>query len=151
MKRDNGWIHTLLEEAENERVHLQTFMLVKNPSVLFRTGVVLAQMFYVTLFAVLYAVQPRICHRIVGYLEEEAVKTYTHMIEEILREDSPISHWKTKEAPLLAKDYWQLAENASLLDVIYSVRKDEEHHKDVNHFFADDYTQSKENPILPGK
>lgn len=22
MKRDNGWIHTLLEEAENERVHL---------------------------------------------------------------------------------------------------------------------------------
>lgn len=22
MKRDHGWIHTLLEEAENERMHL---------------------------------------------------------------------------------------------------------------------------------
>jgi ubiquinol oxidase len=28
MKRDNGWIHTLLEEAENERMHLLTFMQV---------------------------------------------------------------------------------------------------------------------------
>ena len=25
MQRDNGWIHTLLEEAENERMHLMTF------------------------------------------------------------------------------------------------------------------------------
>lgn len=28
MKRDHGWIHTLLEEAENERMHLLTFMKV---------------------------------------------------------------------------------------------------------------------------
>ncbi|KAK3236288.1 Alternative oxidase, mitochondrial precursor [Cymbomonas tetramitiformis] len=26
MKRDHGWIHTLLEEAENERMHLLTFL-----------------------------------------------------------------------------------------------------------------------------
>lgn len=26
-ERDNGWIHTLLEEAENERMHLLTFMV----------------------------------------------------------------------------------------------------------------------------
>ena len=26
MQRDKGWIHTLLEEAENERMHLLTFM-----------------------------------------------------------------------------------------------------------------------------
>jgi hypothetical protein len=26
MKRDHGWIHTLLEEAENERMHLLTAM-----------------------------------------------------------------------------------------------------------------------------
>ncbi|GAB1520813.1 inducible alternative oxidase 2 [Rhizoctonia solani] len=29
MRRDAGWIHTLLEEAENERMHLMTFMTVK--------------------------------------------------------------------------------------------------------------------------
>jgi Alternative oxidase len=31
MRRDFGWIHTLLEEAENERMHLLTFMLMKKP------------------------------------------------------------------------------------------------------------------------
>ena len=28
LKRDQGWIHTLLEEAENERMHLLTIMYV---------------------------------------------------------------------------------------------------------------------------
>jgi hypothetical protein len=42
MKRDNGWIHTLLEEAENERMHLLTFLKVQKPSLLFRFGVVSA-------------------------------------------------------------------------------------------------------------
>lgn len=32
-------------------------------------------------------------------------------------------------------------------DVVYAIRKDEEHHKDVNHEFADDYTQSVQNPF----
>ena len=26
MRRDYGWIHTLLSEAENERMHLLTFL-----------------------------------------------------------------------------------------------------------------------------
>ena len=32
MKRDHGWIRTLLEEAENERMHLLTFLRLKEPS-----------------------------------------------------------------------------------------------------------------------
>jgi hypothetical protein len=31
MKRDHGWIPTLLEEAENERMHLMTFIKIKQP------------------------------------------------------------------------------------------------------------------------
>jgi len=31
MERDYGWIHTLLEEAENERMHLLTFLTVFPP------------------------------------------------------------------------------------------------------------------------
>jgi Alternative oxidase len=31
MRHDHGWIHTLLEEAENERMHLLTFMDLKKP------------------------------------------------------------------------------------------------------------------------
>lgn len=43
MQRDNGWIHTLLEEAENERMHLLTFMQLRQPGILFRGAVLLAQ------------------------------------------------------------------------------------------------------------
>ncbi|CAD8135362.1 unnamed protein product [Paramecium octaurelia] len=151
MKRDQGWIHTLLEEAENERIHLLTFLNIKKPSLLFRTGVVLAQTWYVALFGVTYMFCPRVCHRIVGYLEEEAVKTYTHMIHEIERDGSPIHSWTTRKANHHSIEYWALEEDATLLDVVKAIRKDEEHHKDVNHYFADDYTQSKPNPFPPGK
>jgi len=43
MRRDYGWIHTLLEEAENERMHLMTALQLKRPTFLFRTGVLLTQ------------------------------------------------------------------------------------------------------------
>ncbi|KAL4481342.1 hypothetical protein ABPG72_010495 [Tetrahymena utriculariae] len=150
MKRDYGWIHTLLEEAENERMHLLTFLEVQKPTLLFRTGVILAQYGYVALFSILYFFYPRVCHRIVGYLEEEAVKTYTHSIETALKEGSEIHIWLTKPAPKISIDYWRLAPNACLIDVIYAVRKDEEHHRDVNHKLADDYSQKKPNPFPPG-
>ena len=42
-KRDHGWIHTLLEEAENERMHLLTFLSLKQPNFLFRAAVLGAQ------------------------------------------------------------------------------------------------------------
>ena len=38
-----GWIHTLLEEAENERMHLLTFMHIRNPGLLLRASVLLTQ------------------------------------------------------------------------------------------------------------
>ena len=43
MERDHGWIHTLLAEAENERMHLLTFLELRNPGWLFRGCVLLAQ------------------------------------------------------------------------------------------------------------
>ncbi len=43
MDRDHGWIHTLLEEAENERMHLLTFLKLRRPGPLFRLSVVLTQ------------------------------------------------------------------------------------------------------------
>lgn len=43
MKRDHGWIHTLLEEAENERMHLLTLLQIREPGILFRLMVIIAQ------------------------------------------------------------------------------------------------------------
>ena len=40
-------------------------------------------------------------------------------------------------APKIAIDYWKLAPDARLRDVIMVIRADEAHHRDVNHGFAD--------------
>jgi len=133
MKRDNGWIHTLLEEAENERMHLLTFLTIRQPSFFFRMAVLGAQGVFVNGFFALYLLWPTVCHRFVGYLEEEAVRTYTHALEEIDTEGSGLHFWKEKPAPKIAIDYWRLKENATMKDVILAIRADEANHRDVNH------------------
>lgn len=75
--RDHGWIHTLLEEAENERMHLLTFLKLKQPGPVFRFGVMVSQGVMFNAFFLAYLVSPKACHRFVGYIEEEAVHTYT--------------------------------------------------------------------------
>ena len=57
MRRDNGWIHTLLEEAENERMHLLTFLSLRQPGMLFRGAVLLAQVGHVSLTPIHYPSQ----------------------------------------------------------------------------------------------
>ena len=70
MRRDGGWIHTLLAEAENERMHLLTFLELKQPGLVFRTSVLVTQGIFFNAFMVGYLVSPSFCHRFVGYLEE---------------------------------------------------------------------------------
>ena len=63
MQRDHGWIHTLLEEAENERMHLMTFMTLKRPGPLFRFTVIATQWIFTGFFSIAYLISPRFCHR----------------------------------------------------------------------------------------
>ncbi|TDH72692.1 uncharacterized protein CCR75_008787 [Bremia lactucae] len=133
-KRDYGWIHTLLEEAENERMHLLIFMNIKQPGYFFRWMVLGAQGIFFNGFFLTYLISPKTCHRFVGYLEEEAVKTYTCLLKDI--EDGHLDAWKTKKAPLIAQTYYKLPEDASVYDMIKCVRADECSHRDVNHAFA---------------
>jgi ubiquinol oxidase len=80
---DRGWIRTLMEEAENERMHLMTFIEVAKPTVFERFVVMAVQwVFYLGFFG-LYLLSPRTAHRLVGYFEEEAVISYTHYLNEI--------------------------------------------------------------------
>ena len=131
MDRDHGWIHTLLEEAENERMHLLTFVKLRRPGPLFRAAVVGTQGVFMNVFFLCYLVSPRFCHRFVGYLEEEAVKTYTDIINAI--DDGRLGHWKTQAAPQIAIDYWHLKPEATMRDLMLAVRADEACHRDVNH------------------
>ncbi|XP_062519366.1 uncharacterized protein LOC134194459 isoform X2 [Corticium candelabrum] len=146
MRRDHGWIHTLLE-AENERMHLMTALKLRNPSILFRAMVLMTQGIFVNVFFLCYLVSPSFCHRFVGYLEEEAVKTYTKCLEDMDAGHLPI--WQHTKAPAIAKDYWKLGDDAMMRDVILAIRADEAHHRLVNHTLS---TMDKEsqNPYLPG-
>uniref|UniRef100_A0A0G4HE94 Alternative oxidase n=1 Tax=Chromera velia CCMP2878 TaxID=1169474 RepID=A0A0G4HE94_9ALVE len=147
MQRDYGWIHTLLEEAENERMHLMTALILKKPGPVFRFGVLMTQGIFLTMYSLSYLISPRFCHRFVGYLEEEAVKTYSRLLKEMDEGHLPLfSHMP---APPVAVDYWQLPETAKLRDVWLAIRADESHHRDVNHTFAA-MRQDDPNPFPPG-
>ncbi|GAA0526602.1 ubiquinol oxidase [Rhizomicrobium palustre] len=128
---DKGWIRTLMEEAENERMHLMTFIEVAKPTVFERFMIVSVQWVFYLFFFGLYLLSPKTAHRVVGYFEEEAIISYTLYLKEIDEGRSP-----NVPAPAIARHYWGLAENASLRDVVLVVRADEAHHRDVNHGFA---------------
>lgn len=144
MRRDKAWIETLLEEAYNERMHLLTFMKLAQPGVFMRLMLLGGQGVFFNIFFVAYLVFPRVCHRFVGYLEEEAIVTYTRCIEDI--NEGRLSDWKTRPAPEMAKAYWGMNKDASMLDLIYYVRADEAKHREVNHTFGNLNQKHDRNP-----
>lgn len=133
-KHDEGWIHTLLEDAENERMHLMTFMSLRKASRWLRVCVLGAQGVFFNAFFLGYLISPKTAHRFVGYLEEEAVFTYTRCITDI--EQGRFPEWKDKPAPAIAIDCWRLSQDATMLDVVKAVRADEATHRFINHSLA---------------
>jgi ubiquinol oxidase len=126
-----GWIKALLEEAENERMHLMTFMEVAKPKWYERALVFAVQGGFFNVYFLLYLVSPKLAHRITGYLEEEAIWSYTQFLKEL-----DAGRIDNIPAPAIAIDYWRLPKDASIRDVVLVVRADEAHHRDVNHFAA---------------
>ena len=138
MRDDRGWIRTLLDEAENERMHLMTFVEVAKPNKLERLLILVAQGVFYNAFFLLYLISPRTAHRVVGYFEEEAVISYTEYLAEI-----DAGRTANPPAPKIAIDYWKLSPDARLRDVVIAVRADEAGHRDVNHGFADELAAGK--------
>jgi ubiquinol oxidase len=137
MQPDNGWIRKLLDEAENERMHLMTFIHIAQPNRFERGLIMLAQGIFYNLFFLLYLISSKTAHRLVGYFEEEAVYSYTEYLAGV---DN--GTYENVPAPQIAVDYWQLDANARLREVILAVRDDEANHRDVNHYFADVLTNN---------
>lgn len=150
LKRDNGWsvylrdfaslptltdeprIETLLEEAFNERMHLLTFLKLENPGLIMRTLILGAQGVFFNLFFLSYLVSPRTCHRFVGYIEEEAVRTYTHVLHDL--EAGKLPEWEKLAAPEIAVEYWDMPEKKrGMRELLLYVRADEAKHREVNH------------------
>lgn len=134
---DRGWIRTLLDEAENERMHLMTFIEIAKPSRFERLVVLLVQGIFFNCFFFLYLFSPKTAHRVVGYFEEEAIISYNSYLAEI-----DAGNHANVAAPQIAIDYWKLPADATLRDVVIVVRADEANHRDVNHHFANEYKNS---------
>lgn len=133
IKDDRGWIRTLLDEAENERIHLLVYSSITQPTRIERLLIIVVQFFFFIVYFTIYLFSPRTAHRVVGYFEEEAVHSYEHYLQ-LVRDGV---HENIK-APDIAISYWNLKEDARLIDVIEATIKDEMIHRDVNHKFADD-------------
>ena len=131
MEDDRGWIKLLLDEAENERMHLMTFIHIAKPNLLERIIILIAQAIFIVTYSLIYIISQRTAHRIVGYFEEEAVRSYTEYLHEL--ETGKI---KDQPAPEIAINYWNLPLNSTLKDVVRVIRDDEAGHRDVNHNFA---------------
>ena len=143
MRDDQGWIRTLMEEAENERMHLMTFIEIAKPTWFERMVILGVQGVFLVGFSVLYLISSRTAHRVVGYFEEEAVTSYSLYLQEIDEGRSP-----NVPAPAIAKHYWKMAEDATLRDVVLLVRADEAHHRDINHGFASELGGKLGDPAL---
>ena len=129
---DRGWIKTLLEEAENERMHLMIFIEIAKPNWFERLIILFAQFVFWHFYFVLYVLFPKTAHRMVGYFEDQAVISYTQYLEQI-----DLGVIENIDAPQIAIDYYGLELNATLRDVVVAVREDEQGHADVNHSMAD--------------
>lgn len=132
MRDDEGWIKTLLDEAENERMHLMTFIALFKPTWFERALLMLAQAIFWNAYFFLYLFSPKTAHRMVGYFEEEAVVSYTAFLAEI-----DAGRIENVPAPKLAIEYWKLAADARLRDVVIAVRADEAGHRDMNHHMSE--------------
>jgi ubiquinol oxidase len=133
IENDRGWIRTLMDEAENERMHLMTFIEIAQPNWFERLLVILVQGFFYNAYFLLYLLAPAVAHRVVGYFEEEAVQSYTNYLALI-----DAGEHANVPAPEIAINYWKLLANATLRDVVLAVREDEAGHRDVNHGFANE-------------
>lgn len=158
LKRDNGWIETLLEEAYNERMHLLTFLKMSEPGWFMRMMIIGAQGVFFNSMFLSYLISPSTCHRFVGYLEEEAVLTYTLAIQDI--EAGKLPNWSNPNfrIPDIAVNYWKIPEgHRNMRNLLMYVRADEAKHREVNHTLGNldqtedpnPFVNTPKDPVLP--
>ena len=143
---DRGWIKILLDEAENERMHLMTFIHIAKPTAIERFIIMIAQFIFIITYGIIYLISQRTAHRIVGYFEEEAVISYTEYLNELESGAIP-----DQPAPEIAINYWNLPLHATLKDVVRVIRDDEAGHRDVNHSFADIINLRRKKELINSK
>ena len=124
-------IRELLDEAENERMHLMFFIEVAQPNFLERLLVIFAQSIFWFFYFFLYVFFPRTAHRMIHYFEDEAVKSYSEYLSLVQK-----GVIENINAPKIAIEYYNLDNDAKLSDMIIRVREDEMRHSEKNLMYS---------------
>ncbi|MDA9969620.1 alternative oxidase [Gammaproteobacteria bacterium] len=124
-------IREMLDEAENERMHLMFFIEIAKPNSIERFVVLSAQVIFGLFYLFMYVFFTKTAHRMIGYFEDEAVKSYTEYLEIV-----EAGKVENTPAPHIAINYYKLGSDAKLSDLIRCVRTDEQHHSEKNHHYA---------------
>ena len=128
-------------------MHLLTFLQMAEPGPFLRIAVLGAQGVFFNAFFIAYLISPHICHRFVGYLEEEAVITYTREIADM--EAGKLPRWAKMEAPEIAIKYWNMPEgHRKMRDLLLYIRADEAKHREVNHTLGNLEWKEDPNPYV---
>ena len=106
-------IREMLAEAENERMHLMFFIEIAKPNIFERSLVLFSQFLFGAFYFFMYVFFTKTAHRMIGFFEDEAVKSYTEYLKMI--EDGEIENVK---APQIAIEYYDLKSNARLIDLV---------------------------------
>ena len=124
-------IREMLDEAENERMHLMFFIEIAKPNSIERFVVLSAQVIFGLFYLFMYVFFTKTAHRMIGYFEDEAVRSYAEYLEIV-----EAGKVENTPAPHIAINYYKLGSDAKLSDLIRCVRADEQHHSEKNHHYA---------------
>ena len=124
-------IREMLDEAENERMHLMFFIEIAKPNSIERFVVLSVQVIFGLFYLFMYVFFTKTAHRMIGYFEDEAVRSYTEYLEIV-----EAGKVENTPAPHIAINYYKLGSDAKLSDLIRRVRADEQHHSEKNHHYA---------------
>lgn len=128
-------------------MHLLTFLKMAEPGWFMKVMILGAQGVFFNAMFFSYIISPRTCHRFVGYLEEEAVLTYTRAIADI--DAGKLPKWETLEAPDIAVRYWKMPEGQrTMRDLLLYIRADEAKHREVNHTLGNLKQDVDPNPFV---
>ena len=128
-------------------MHLLTFLKMAQPGPFMRVMILGAQGVFFNGLFFSYLLSPRTCHRFVGYLEEQAVLTYTLAIADI--DAGKLPKWKALEAPEIAVRYWNMPEGKrTMRDLLLYIRADEAKHREVNHTLGNLEQKVDPNPFV---
>lgn len=126
----------ICDEVETERKHQYTFERLSERKWSDRVYARAIKTIFSLAYGCAYLFDRKLCHRMVGYLEEEVCLSYTQYLTKIRN-----GTVENRELEDEIKSIWSLPPGARLSDLIERARAEEAHHRDRNHQLADDCPQ----------